>query len=103
MALYLHRAEKIQQSADNTVSQNKLKEQCNQFFRLITPDLAQTYLNANAQKMDSLTQKLIRRCLVNRDCTIDDIYHFREFQELIGRNVINQDKVRPLRSDFRFE
>lgn len=54
--------------------------------------------------MDNLTQKLIRRCLINRDCTIDDIYHIREFQELVSNRVINQDKVRHLQPDgFNFE
>lgn len=54
--------------------------------------------------MDSMTQKLIRRCLINRDCTIDDICHFKEFQELVGSRVINPNKMRPLQTaQFKFE
>ena len=47
MALYLYRAEQIQQNAENMENQSKLKEPYNQFSRLVTTELAQTYLVSN--------------------------------------------------------
>ena len=72
MALYLYRAGRTLEKPP----------QYNQIPQLITQETAQRYLLSQKNHMDPLTYKLISRCLVFRNCTIEDIYQIKELQEL---------------------